>query len=150
MFSTTVSIIGAHLNFKNKNHTQMHVHTNICTRTVSLEKRGPVVNIRGRHSSFHYFSSFPGGFLHFKNPFFGIQHLIQTEIFTFLTIIVAQKRGNNTQCVLHTLPWIPPFLHQYLVQSITGHRAHVSTHRHKHTIFNIFTVTYCPPLPATR
>lgn len=47
------------------------------------------------------------------------------------------------QHAAHPFQQTPPLLGQYLVCSINCHRAHVSTHTHKNTLFlNSFTVAY--------
>lgn len=132
LFSTTTSIITAHLNLK-ANHTQMHVYTNICTqRQLSIgKKKGPVVNIRGRHFQIHL-STKP----HHLQEIIFILHLLLHRLTLHLNWnihilsrpVYWQKKREKIQYVLHILQWIPLSFTNIWYNLFTCHRAHMSTH----------------------
>lgn len=118
------------------------------TETVSLEKKGPVVNVRGRHlqlrSSFLYVSLFTGDYLHLKtsSSSFTSSSKLKDSHFNQTSTLVEKTENNGASSTYITMD--PPLPGPYLVQAITCHRAQMSTHTHKHTVFNMFTVMYCP------
>lgn len=160
MFCKTTSILTAHLRVK-ANHTQIHVHTNICThRQLSIGlKKGPVVNVRGRYLQIHHHpppsvcvSPFAGDYLHFKpSPFYISSQNIHISAGPVCWGKEKKKRGrkysvfyiyyNDPRTPLPPPPVSPMF--GTILNSPTGLMCPL-THN-KHTRINISPVTRCRP-----
>lgn len=96
-----------------------------------LDKKGPVVNIRGRHlqmlSSFYHVLTFTGDYLYSKpTPFSLFDSLSKQKDshFNRTSLLVKKSQSNRGRFTYITMD--PPA--QCLVQAITCHRAHVSAH----------------------
>lgn len=108
-----------------------HIHT-------KARKKGPEVNIRGRHLQVHLSSHS----LILKKRcclfFFKSLNISLKHFHTIFHQLVKKREFNVCTTCCTYIPTNPPLLGQYLVCSINCHRAHVSTHTHKNTLFLTF------------